>query len=625
MKDAPRCWYPLPTQWRQATAATQDSVLLETACFDAQNHRSFLFIHPVRVVSAASLDQLPQLFQDLDAAIAEGLYVAGYLDYECGYHFQSLENLRPGPAMQPLAWFGAYRSPLIFDHETGSIEGDITAVSVSEISSQANVAIHDLSLGLSKNTYCEKIEKIQEYIAAGDTYQVNFTDSVSAGTSTDIVSIFESCLGYQPVSYGAFLHTEKQQILSFSPELFFRIEGNKITTRPMKGTMPRGLDITEDRRAAAYLKQDEKNRAEHVMIVDLLRNDLGRICATGSVLVEDIFSVEKYRTLFQMTSTVSGTLLPELSYYEIFQSLFPSGSVTGAPKIRTMQIIRELEQCSRGVYTGAIGYIAPDGSSAFNVAIRTLGFQNGNVHMGVGSGIVADSKAEDEYNECLLKANFLTHTKPEFQLIETMLWDKEFTYLLLHLDRLECSTNYFDFVFDRDAVQKTLAEEAGKFRDGEQYRVRLLLDSQGRIELAITLYQPENKNLRVRLAAERTFSGDIFLRHKTTHRTIYDRLYREARNDGFDEVLFLNERDEVTEGAISNLFILREGKMFTPPLSAGVLPGILRRNLLENDPQAGEKVLTVEDLKTAEAVFLANSVRGLQKVESWQDEETSSS
>ena len=351
------------------------------------------------------------------------------------------------------------------------------------------------------------------------------------------------------------------------------------------------------------------------MIVDLLRNDLGRICTTGSIQVDGLFSIEKYETLLQMTSTVSGVLRPQISYYDIFRSLFPSGSVTGAPKIHTMEIIRELERRPRGAYTGAIGFISPHGASVFNVAIRTLVLKDGRAQMGVGGGIVADSDPAEEYRECLLKAAFLTRTPHDFQLIETMLWKKEFFLLSMHLERLESSAAYFNFTFDRAAILLRLHELSKSFAAEKSYRVRLLLNANGRFTVEDSELSAEPYGGCVRLSLERTSSNDVFMRHKTTQREIYDRRYAEARAAGLDEVIFQNERGEITEGAISNIFIKTSGKMITPPLSSGVLPGVFRRYLLETDATAEERIVTMEDLKAADAVFLCNSVRGLREVE----------
>jgi para-aminobenzoate synthetase/4-amino-4-deoxychorismate lyase len=382
----------------------------------------------------------------------------------------------------------------------------------------------------------------------------------------------------------------------------------------MKGTMPRGLDVGEDEEAAHRLQCDEKNRSEHVMIVDLLRNDLGRICAMGSVRVEDIFSVERYETLLQMTSTVSGTLRRGLSYYEIFKAMFPSGSITGAPKIRTMQIIREMERTPRGIYTGAIGYISPNRSATFNVAIRTLVLKDGEARMGVGGGIVADSDPSEEYRECLLKTEFLVRPPRDFQLIETMLWDGEFTLLALHLDRLKSSAEYFSFSCDRAAIRAQLIEASSLYQLRQRYRVRLLLNATGKVTLTSTKYPLDAPTGFIRLSPERTSSNDLFLRHKTTQRNLYESQYAEARANGLDDTIFLNERDEITEGAISNIFIQQSDRLLTPPLSSGVLPGVFRRYLLETSAGAEEHILKVTDLESADAVLLCNSVRGLWKV-----------
>jgi len=609
-----RGWSRPPGEWHTLAAGSTDSVLLETLRFDAGNTRSFVFLDPVKILIARTLDQVPDLFRRIEEALAGGFYVAGYVSYECGYHFQPVDAGNLPAAELPLAWFGVYREPRIFEHLK---DGDqsVAASPDADGSTEAQRFSPDrIDFGIAEEEYRNKILRIQDYIAAGDTYQVNFTDRVELQTTAAAVEVFAALSRRQPVAYSALLQVAGHQILSFSPELFFKVDGDRIITRPMKGTMPRGLDSLEDISAAVRLQNDPKNRAEHVMIVDLLRNDLGRICATGSVKVEDIFSVEKYRTLFQMTSTISGTLRQGIGYYDIFSSMFPGGSITGAPKIRTMQIIRELEQRPRGVYTGAIGFIAPDRSSVFNIAIRTLVLRNGQASMGVGGGIVADSRPEEEYRECLLKANFLLHSYPEFQLLETMLWNGEFTFLSMHLDRMESSASYFDFPFDRTEIASQLSAQAKKFSSTDLYRVRMLLDSAGQITINAAKHLPDRPTGIVRLASERTFSGDVFLRHKTTNRERYDRFYAAARGDGFDEVVFLNEKNEVTEGAISNLLVLQQGKLLTPPLSSGVLPGVFRRHLLETDATVEERVLTLEDIKSADALYLCNSVRGLRPV-----------
>lgn len=607
----------LPKHWYSMVASTPGSLLLLTARFGPSNKHSFLFLNAIRTITASTLDGIPDVFRQVEEALADGFYVAGFVSYECGYHFERFEDIALATQGTPLAWFGVYRDPMIYDHEKGRFEGASALRSIGHASEKIPVRFADnVALGISEEEYCAKVRRIQDYILAGDTYQVNFTDRVSVPTCLSAAAAFEALLRHQPVAYSAFLNADGHHILSLSPELFFQVDQGRIVTRPMKGTMPRGLDSDEDAMAAARLQHDEKNRCEHVMIVDVLRNDLGRICTMGSVKVDDLFSVERYATLLQMTSTVSGTLRPGLTYYDIFKGLFPSGSITGAPKIRTMQIIREMESGPRGIYTGAIGFISPHGSSTFNVAIRTLVLQDGEAHMGVGGGIVADSDPADEYRECLLKAAFLTRRKVDFQLIETMLWERVFPFLSMHLDRLESSASYFEFPFDRAAITLQLMERSNLFQSGDCYRVGLLLDAAGKVTVSSRKLTPDTSTGIIRLSAERTSSRDVFLRHKTTRRELYERQYAEVRADGFDETIFLNERGEVTEGTISNVFLRMEGKLLTPPLSSGVLPGIFRRHLLETDATAEERVLTIHDLESADAMFLCNSVRGIRQVTS---------
>jgi para-aminobenzoate synthetase/4-amino-4-deoxychorismate lyase len=332
------------------------------------------------------------------------------------------------------------------------------------------------------------------------------------------------------------------------------------------------------------------------------------------VQVTDPYFIERYQALHQMTSTVSGKLRPEATFYDIFASLFPCGSITGAPKIRTMQIIRDLERLPRGAYCGAIGFFAPDASAMFNVAIRTLVVRNSVARLGVGGGIVADSNARDEYNECLLKASFLTRRREEFELLETLLWDRDYHHLDYHLDRLQSSANYFGFQFDRILLHRHLQQLSAGCQAGKSYRVRLALHASGRITLQSAELGHRTNHGIVRLAAERISSEDVFKRHKTTVRDTYDRLHAEAVAEGFDDVLFMNERDEVTEGAISNLFIEIGGLWLTPPVRCGLLPGVFRRHLLESRPNTQERILRMEDIENADVLYLCNSLRGLRRV-----------
>ena len=607
-------WVALPPQVRDCAAQNANSILLETTRFDPCNRHSYLFQDPKRFITANRLDEIPDTFVRIEAALAEGLHVAGYLSYECGYHFEKFAAART-LAAQPLAWIGAYSTPYVFDHSTGSVAG---AALLHECGSESQSGIakiaDNIALEISESDYLAKILKIKDLLAQGETYQVNFTDSIVLRKSVSPLDAYLGLSRQQSVAYSAFMNLGDHHVLSFSPELFFRTENARIVTRPMKGTMPRGRDAEEDQEMALRLRNDAKNCSEHVMIVDLLRNDLGRICTPGSVSVEARFSIERYETLHQMTSTVSGTLQPQIGYYDIFRSIFPCGSITGAPKIRSMQIINELEQAPRGIYTGAIGFISPQRSSTFNVAIRTLIVTGDAVTMGVGGGIVADSDPQEEYRECLLKASFLTRTRRPFRLIETLLWQRDYPLIALHLDRLHSSASYFNFAFDREAIAAQLCDLAKSFDANTRYRVRLLLDATGSISVAGAPFLDGAPSCRITVASERTSSADPFFRHKTTNREMYDRLHKAAGAAGFDEVIFMNDRDEVTEGAVSNIFIEQSGRWLTPPLASGVLPGVFRRHILKTRPAAEERVLSIADLQSADAIYVCNALRGLRKV-----------
>ena len=604
-------------------------MLLHTALVDEENDRSYLFLHPQKILSAN--DALSDaLFGEIEQALADGKWVAGFFSYEYGTQLQGKARAAHHSAT-PEAWLGVYDEPLIFHHRTGMItgpmEGDAAALEATPAIAAPESSIHNLRFSLTEDEYAQKIAAIQDYIRAGDTYQVNFTGQLSFDLDGSPQALYASLIDNQPVAYGAYLNGGSWQVLSFSPELFFRLDfhlgGRRIRMRPMKGTAARGTDLAEDEVAANRLQNDPKNRSENVMIVDLLRNDLGRVCDFGSVHVDHLFSIEKYATLLQMTSEVSGMLRAGVSYSELFRSIFPSGSITGAPKLRTMEIIRELEEQARGVYTGAIGYFSPAGQAVFNVPIRTLVIESSGdalhdaMHrgaMGIGSGIVIDSRADDEYRECLLKAQFLTHREEPFELLESMLWDNGFPMLAMHLDRMEASARYFGFRFDRASVLSELEEYGKRLTFSVRMKVRVTLDRSGKVEVT-SAPAAESKPGKVMVSAERVSSSDRFLRHKTTRRAFYDRHYRQAIEQGFVEVLFLNERDEVTEGAISNLFIEKEGRWFTPPIRCGALPGVYRRYLLASTPGAEERVLRLPDLHSADEIYLCNAVRGCTKVE----------
>ena len=562
------------------------------------------------MLCARTPDEIAGVFERVDEALGQGRYVAGYVSYDCGAlaEIGTADERTSGP----LLWFGVYDRAFVFDHRKGEFEGDAPFCAAIEVTKGE---MRSLGLEMSESEHAARVATIHEYIRAGDTYQVNLTTKVEVQYSGSPTAIFSQLGRQQRVAYSAFISDGERSILSFSPELFYRAEEGRITTRPMKGTAARGRTLEEDRCIAEWLANDAKNRSENVMIVDLLRNDLGRVCEFGTVSVDELFATEKYETVWQMTSTVRGKLRADVSQVEVFKHLFPCGSVTGAPKLRTMEIIRELENGPRDIYTGAIGYFAPNGNATFNVAIRTLVLKDGRGEMGIGSGIVIDSVAEREYEECKLKANFLSERRTEFELIETLLWDDGCKLLPMHMDRLEDSARYFGFECDRGATIEAINAYGQALRAGTKYKVRLLLSRPGEMRMESTAVELSAASGRIVLASERTSSADRFLFHKTTNREKYDRLFLEAARQGYDDVLFMNERDEITEGAISNVFIVVGERWYTPPLDCGVLPGIYRRHVLETNAVASEKVLQLEDLKSADEIYICNAVRGMRKVE----------
>jgi para-aminobenzoate synthetase/4-amino-4-deoxychorismate lyase len=474
---------------------------------------------------------------------------------------------------------------------------------------------------VSWEEYRAAVESIKQYILDGDTYQVNYTLKLKFPWLS-APSLYCRLRDAQRVGYAAFLTLRGYHILSLSPELFFRIDGGRIQLKPMKGTAARGRTLEEDEQRKKELRSSEKNRAENLMIVDMLRNDVGRIAQTHSVRLRRFFEIERYETVFQATSTIEAKLRQSVRFSEVIRSLFPSGSVTGAPKIRTMQIIRELEKEPRGVYTGSVGFIAPQKRAVLSVAIRTvvLDRKTGTGEMGVGSGIVHDSVIEEEYRECLLKSRFLTESPSRFELIETMRWEagKGFFLQHLHEQRLIRSAQYFGFPCDRKMLRSTLRKYDARLRKESQrlsFRVRLRLGNDGTISLTHARLEPTVGEQHVRLSDKQTDSSDRFLFHKTTNRRLYDEELERAVLKGYFDVLFLNEREQLTEGARTNLIIKKDARMFTPPVSCGLLAGVYREYLLRSKShRVEERILTLEDLKMADDVYVCNAVRGMIKV-----------
>jgi len=580
------------------------TVLLDASQRDAQDRRSLLFSAPSRVLRADSPGEVPALLRELDRAVADGTYVAGYLGYEAGY---ALDRIVTAPTVAgPLGWFGVYDAPQM-----------LATDAVDRLLAEADLGAYAVTQGrfdIDRAAYLDRIAAIKAYIRDGDVYQVNFTGAYRFDFTGASTALYRDLRRKQRVSYGAFLNTGEAHLLCLSPELFFRRDGDRLVTRPMKGTVRRGRTHAEDEQLRAWLAQDAKSRAENLMIVDLLRNDLSICCRPGTVRVPALFTTEKYETLFQMTSTVEGRLQEGLGYEAIFRALFPCGSVTGAPKIRAMQVIHALEDGPRGVYCGAIGYIAPNREAVFNVAIRTILLQDGHGVMGIGSGVVWDSDAGAEYDECLLKAQFLTGAdRGDFELIETMRWEGAIRLLDLHIGRLRGSAHYFGFPFEEARFREAVAGAAAGFSEEEAYKVRATLDRSGRLSVTTHRLAPAPVGMWcVVLAEERIDTEDLFFYHKTTRRDFYEAAFRRAQAQGYDEVLFLNERGEVAEGSRTNVFIRKGDTLYTPPAAAGLLGGVYRRHLLEVRPNTAERVLYPKDLLEADGLYLCNAVWGLQ-------------
>lgn len=558
---------------------------------------SWLFDGLVRTVAAKTpADVLPAL-AEIEAAVATGFHSAGYLSYEAASGLNPHLATKPSGNF-PLLSFGIFRERIEADAEEQRAAGEY------------GVAAWESSLDAEE--YGASVERIRELIAAGDTYQVNFTFRRRFRFRGDPFAWYRDLCRSQPAPFNAFVHDGRFALLSASPELFFSLRNGELTVRPMKGTAARRPDSKEDREAARLLSLDPKERAENLMIVDLLRNDLGMISRTGSVRTESLFDVETLPTVHQMTSTVRSELAPGVGLTGIFRALFPCGSVTGAPKRRTMEIIAGLEYSPRGPYTGCIGYISPGPEAVFSVAIRTavIDIETGRGELGIGSGVTWDSRPEAEYAECRAKARFAEESSGTFRLLESLLLaDGCYPRLERHLARLARSAAYFDFPFDEAAVRRELAQCAE--RTPGEAKVRLLLSADGGMEAAaVPLGHTPHEPLQVALSHVNLDPGDPFLYHKTTLRGLYEREL--SVHAGADEVLLVNQRGEVTEGCFHNLAVEKGGRLVTPPLSCGLLPGVMREELLERG-ELTEGIVTPDDLRSAGEFLLFNSVRGIRR------------
>jgi para-aminobenzoate synthetase/4-amino-4-deoxychorismate lyase len=569
--------------------------------------RSFRMVGLQGVIEANELDEVIPAVGAVEGAAARGLHAAGLIRYEAAPAFEEHLAVRASPTGMPLLWFGLFERR----EEVAPLEPPVAAIDLAE-----------LSPSVTEGEYRAGVERILELIRAGDTYQVNYTFRLGGGFRASDEAFYAHICAAQRASYCAYLRLPRFTIVSASPELFFRRTGDALELRPMKGTRPRGRWSEEDDGIAAELVVSEKDRAENLMIVDLVRNDAGRIARFGSVRVPELYRVERYPTVHQMTSTVLADLRAGTSLEGVLRALYPSGSVTGAPKIRTTQIIADLETSPRGVYTGAIGLVS-EGEAIFSVAIRTavIDRERETIEVGVGSGITADSEAASEWRECLQKGAFLTADVRPFRVMTALRCEtgKGVFLRAAHVARLARSAAYFDFAFDRERVEETIDGAIAVLAPGT-YKVRVLLDARGRVEVESESIPPSSGPVRVALAAQAVDVADPFLYHKTTRREVY--AARLATCPECDDVVLANSSGRLTSATTGNIVLRVAGECWTPPIEAGALAGTFRAHLLARG-EIGERPLSIADYERAEAVYVINSVRlwrEAHRLDRWREE-----
>ena len=602
----------------QIVESPKSFALLEDSKSSPEQSNNLLFSNPQNEIIAHNNDELPAALEKIEQVKKQGLYVCGYLAYEAAYYFLDKNIPNTKNPEQPLLYFIAFK-----DLHRPSRE-QIDQVLKQDKASQP--CIYDLKLNVPEKNYIKTIARIKKYIEAGDTYQINYTIKYNFKLQGNSTSLYKALRKTQPVEFGALLNFTQSKIVSLSPELFIHKKKDVLTSKPMKGTAKRGATKKEDQEIIRFLKADSKTLSENVMIVDLIRNDFGRICRTGSVKVKNLFQVQTFKSIHQMISTVKGTLKKGLSFTDILFSLFPCGSITGAPKIRTMEIINELETEARGIYTGAIGYLLPNDDFYFNVPIRTIVVGDGSdekkCEMGIGSGIIHESDAHDEFAECLLKANFLRSINNNFYLIETFRFEtNDIKNLEKHLERLTKSAEYFGFEVDLKSVKTKIDQLENNLlakKKNNVYKIRLTVDQRGEFNLSHDVIQKDTIGdsipKKVILSDVKIDSTSIFQYHKTSCRKHYNDAFDTAEKEGYYDVLFFNEKDQLAEASRHNVFIIINGDYFTPPLSAGILNGVEREEFIKIQ-KVTEKHLSKQDLLDADEILLTNSVRGVVSVE----------
>ena len=542
----------------------------------------------IELHEAETAAELKPVLDKVEMASQHGHFAIGYICYEAASGLDDSLTHRP-KLNYPLAIFAEFKNirPIDFSEEIKAVK---------------------LSTTIKKNSFIQSIGRIKEHLEKGDIYQVNFTHQLVGYFNETPRNVFAKLIAAQPTPHGVFFETENLAICSASPELFFSLKDNQLEMRPMKGTRKRGRYLSEDLQYKSELGSSEKDRAENLMILDMVRNDLGRICVPGSIKASKLFDIQKLPTVWQQTSSVTGKT--DASLAEIFSATFPCASVTGAPKTKSMEIISKLEMTARGVYTGSLGYVKPNREASFNVAIRTMVIDKlaHQASYGVGGGIVWDSNAESEWEESLLKAQVLEFPTASFELFETIKYDPQEGVCLLeeHISRLRMSSEYFSWPF-KEAIARNLLKGV---KSDEALRIKLVMTRDGELSIKTSPLPAFGDLIRLKLAKLPIDSNNIFLFHKTTNRRVYEEAKKDVKK--CDDVILFNEREELTETTIANLYIELNGSLLTPPLDCGLLPGAFRASMLSKRA-AFERVLYKEDLLASNNIFIGNSLRGLQK------------
>ena len=570
---------------------------------------SYYFSEPDEIYRVEELEQTEAFLARLDAIRGNNIFAYTIFPYELGFLFEKklkrLLTKEDERIIKEESLIVTYNKRNVKKIKTGDLDFRGIEKNVTSIS--------NFRLNESKKSFLTKIEAIKRQIAEGETYQVNLTTTGTFQFKGKIEKLFYDLMLKQSAEYSAFINLPSKKILSFSPELFFKLEGNKITAKPMKGTAHRGRALQEDMQQKEELFLSEKNRAENLMIVDLLRNDLGKVSRQNSVVVKKLFEIEKYESLFQMISVIKSSLKNQTKLSGLVKSIFPCGSITGAPKMRTMEIIHRLEKTPRGIYTGSIGLLIP-GESIFNVAIRTLEIDKstnkGNI--GLGAGITWSSDANEEYNEVLSKGVFLTQPASEFEIFTSILYAGGKPFLLKeHLQRLKKSSEYFLFYYDNEKVIKELNRVFSTLNDKKYFKIKAALNKFGKITVTKTELrnnQQRSGGARIVISEKKIDAHNSFQYFKTTQRELYNAELQFYKKEGFDEVVFRNEKNYIAEGSVTNIFIFNEGKWKTPPIASGVLDGIYRKYFMKHH-LVSEENISIADLKKSEKIILTNAVR----------------